>query len=117
MSETVYIDTSIIGYLTARTSNNLILMANVEATRQWWDIRRTQFELYISQTVLDEAARGDVEIASKRLEMLRDFPLLEVDESVQDLAMVFLTKSNLPPKLPMMPFISQSLQFMAWIIC
>ncbi len=98
MSETVYIETSIIGYLTARTSNNLILMANVEATREWWDTRRTQFDLYISQTVLDEAARGDAEIASRRLEVLSDFPLLEVNEAVQDLAMQFLTKSNLPPK-------------------
>jgi hypothetical protein len=64
MSETVYIETSIIGYLTARMSNNLILMANVETTREWWDARRDQFELYISQTVLDEAARGDAEIGS-----------------------------------------------------
>ena len=98
MSETVYIETSIIGYLTARTSNNLILMANVEATREWWDARRDQFELYISQTVLDEAARGDAAIARRRLEILSDFPLLEVNEAVQDLAAQFLTKSNLPPK-------------------
>jgi predicted nucleic acid-binding protein len=98
MSETVYIETSIIGYLTARTSNNLILMANIEATRDWWDTRRTQFDLFISQTVLDESARGDTEISSRRLEILSDFPLLEVNEAVQDLAMRFLMKSNLPPK-------------------
>jgi|688.fasta_scaffold660274_1 predicted nucleic acid-binding protein len=98
MSETVYIETSIIGYLTARMSNNLILMANVETTREWWDARRDQFELYISQTVLDEAARGDAEIATRRLEILSGFPLLEVNEAVQDLSTQFLTKSNLPPK-------------------
>jgi predicted nucleic acid-binding protein len=98
MSETVYIETSIIGYLTARTSNNLILMANVEATREWWDTRRTQFDLYILQTVLDEVAQGDAEIASRRLEILSDFPLLEVSAAVRDLAMQFLTKSNLPSK-------------------
>lgn len=98
MSETVYIETSIIGYLTARTSNNLILMANVEATREWWETRRNQFELYISQTVLDEVARGDAEIAKKRLEILSDLPLLEVNEAVQYLAAQFLAKSNLPPK-------------------
>lgn len=74
MSETVYIETSIIGYLAARPSNNLIVMANVEATREWWDVRRVQFDLYISQTVLDEVARGDAEIATRRLEMLSDFP-------------------------------------------
>ncbi len=98
MSETVYIETSIIGYLTARPSNNLILMANLEATREWWETRRDQFTLYISQVVLDEVARGDAEIATKRLEILRDFPLLEVSEAVQNLAAQFLGKSNLPPK-------------------
>ncbi|NEO47253.1 MAG: type II toxin-antitoxin system VapC family toxin [Moorea sp. SIO4A3] len=98
MSETVYIETSIIGYLTARSSNNLILMANVEATREWWDTRRTQFRLYISQVVLDEVGRGDPEIANRRLELLINFPLLEVNEAAQNLAAKFLSKSNLPPK-------------------
>lgn len=98
MNETVYIETSIIGYLTARSSNNLILMGNVEATRDWWETRRTQFTLYISQIVLDEVARGDSKIATRRLEILHDFPLLEVNEDVQNLAGQFLTKSNLPPK-------------------
>lgn len=98
MSETVYIETSIIGYLSARSSNNLILMANVEATREWWDNRRSQFSLYISQVVLDEVAQGDDEIATRRPEILRDFPLLEIDQAVQNLAAQFLSKSNLPPK-------------------
>jgi len=98
MTETVYIETSIIGYLSARSSNNLILMANVEATRQWWDNLRSQFTLYISQVVLDEVAQGDSAIAAQRLEILRDFPLLEVDQAVQNLAAQFLSQSNLPPK-------------------
>ncbi|MCL1469240.1 type II toxin-antitoxin system VapC family toxin [Argonema antarcticum] len=98
MIETVYIETSIIGYLTIRPNNNLILMANSEATREWWDTRRHQFDLYISEVVLDEVARGDVEIANRRLEILQDFPLLTVNESVQNLAAQFLAKSNLPPK-------------------
>lgn len=67
MSETVYIETSILGYLSARTSNNLILMANVAATQAWWDNRRSQFALYISQVVLDEVARGDTQMARLRL--------------------------------------------------
>ena len=98
MTETVYIETSIIGYLSARSSNNLILMANVEATREWWDSRRSQFALYISQVVLDEVARGDSAIAAQRLEILRGFPLLEVDQAVQNLAAQFLRQSNLPLK-------------------
>ncbi len=98
MTESVYIETSIVGYLTARTSNNLILMANMETTRQWWENHRSHFNLYISQVVLDEVARGDVEIAARRLEILRNFPLLDVSEAVQGLATQFLAKSNLPSK-------------------
>jgi hypothetical protein len=82
MSETVYIETSLVGYLTARPSNNLILMANLEVTRRWWETRRGQFSLYISQVVLDEAAVGDSEMAARRLEILQDIPVLELTESV-----------------------------------
>jgi hypothetical protein len=35
MSETVYIETSILGYLTARSTKNLILAANMEITKDW----------------------------------------------------------------------------------
>jgi predicted nucleic acid-binding protein len=98
MSETVYIETSMVGYLTVRPSNNLILMANLEVTRKWWETRRSQFTLYISQVVLDEAAQGDSEMASKRLEILQSLPVLELNEAVQDLGAQFLTRSNLPPK-------------------
>jgi len=98
MSETVYIETSIIGYLTARTSNNLIVMANAETTRRWWNNRRFQFQLYISQVVLDEVSRGDSEIAERRLDLLREFPLLDVNKSVQTLAEQYIRYSNLPLK-------------------
>ena len=98
MSETVYIETSVIGYLTVRPSNNLILMANLEITRKWWDTRRSQFTLYISQVVLDEARQGDPEMASKRLEILQNISVLELTEAIQDLGMQFLTRSNLPAK-------------------
>jgi len=98
MSGTVYIETSIVGYLTVRPSNNLILMANMEITREWWETHRSQFNLYISEIVLDEAAKGDAEIATKRLEILRDFPLLVLNENVRNLATQFLARSNLPPK-------------------
>ena len=98
MSETVYIETSILGYLTARPSRNLVLVANTEVTREWWDMRRSDFNLYTSQAVLKEVSQGDTEMASRRLEILRDFPLLELNQSVLDLAEQFLGRSNLPSK-------------------
>ena len=72
MSESVYIETSVIGYLTARSIKNLIIAGNIETTRDWWQNRRNDFVLYISQVVLDEVAKGDAEIALKRLEILNE---------------------------------------------
>jgi predicted nucleic acid-binding protein len=98
MSESVYIETSILGYLTARPSRNLILVANAEVTREWWDKRRSEFDLYTSQAVLQEVAQGDAEIATQRLEILRGFPLLDLNQAVFDLAEQFMARSNLPAK-------------------
>lgn len=96
MSETVYIETSFLGYLTARSTKNLIIAGNIELTRDWWKLRRSAFTLYISQVVLSEAAQGDPEIAAQRLEVVRGLPLLEVTEAVENLAEQFMMRSNLP---------------------
>ena len=98
MSETVYIETSILGYLTARSTKNLILAANMEITKDWWESRQNSFTLYTSEAVLDEVAQGDSAIATQRLEILRDVPLLTLNQAVQGLSAQFLARSNLPPK-------------------
>ncbi|MBN3945293.1 MAG: type II toxin-antitoxin system VapC family toxin [Nostoc sp. NMS7] len=98
MSETVYIETSILGYLTARSTRNLILAANIEVTKEWWESRRSSFTLYVSQVVLDEVTRGDTEIALKRLQILEVLPLVELNRAVKNLSAQFLARSNLPPK-------------------
>jgi hypothetical protein len=90
MSETVYIETSILGYFTARSTKDLILAANIEITKDWWKFRRNAFNPYTSEAVLEEVAQGDAEIATQRLEILRDFPLLTLNQAVQDLAEQFL---------------------------
>jgi predicted nucleic acid-binding protein len=98
MKESIYIETSLIGYLTARPNNNLVFMANQEITRRWWNTRRGEFMLYISSIVLDEAAKGDSEMVEQRLRILEDLPVLELTEEVKVLGSQFLAKSNLPPR-------------------
>lgn len=98
MSESVYIETSILGYLTARSTRDLIVAANIELTRNWWNTRRQNFTLYISQAVLTETTQGDAEISDQRLKIARDFPLLDLNADVEALATQFLTRSNLPAK-------------------
>ncbi|MDJ1176553.1 type II toxin-antitoxin system VapC family toxin [Roseofilum capinflatum] len=98
MAKTVYIETSCVGYLTVRPSNNLIVMANMEITRRWWEERREKFNLYISQVVWDEASQGDSEMVKRRLEIIQDIPLLNITETARELGIQFLTRSNLPAK-------------------
>ena len=98
MSETVYIETSILGYLTARPSRDLVVAANIEIPREWWDNRRSYFQLYTSQAVIKETSQGDAQIASRRLEIIRDFILLDLTQSVLNLAENFWERSSLPAK-------------------
>jgi len=75
---TVYIETSIIGYLTARSSDAVIFLARQELTRQWWNEQRAKYELVSSQLVLDEAGAGDPTAAQERLAYLDGLPLLDI---------------------------------------
>jgi len=68
----------------------------MEVTKDWWEYRRSAFTVYISELVLKEARQGDAEMAAKRLEVLGDFPLLELNKDVKDLAAQFQARSNLP---------------------
>ena len=58
MKQRVYLETTIVSYLTARPSRDLILAAHQDVTRQWWERRREDFEVVVSQLVVDEAGRG-----------------------------------------------------------
>jgi predicted nucleic acid-binding protein len=98
VSETVYIETSVLGHLTARPTNNLIVSANIKITQDWWNEHRGSFTLYASELVEDEAAKGDPAIATQRVEVLRALMLLELTEEAFELSRAFLRRSNLPEK-------------------
>jgi len=59
VARTVYVETSIISYLAAHPSRDLIVAARQQLTHTWWRQRRPAFEVYVSQVVLDEALAGD----------------------------------------------------------
>ncbi len=96
--ETVYVETSIFGYLTARPTENLIVAANIKVTQDWWLNSRNSFLLYASQLVEDEATRGDAIIASQREGLLKPITFLALTEEAVELAQAFLQQSNLPAK-------------------
>jgi predicted nucleic acid-binding protein len=98
MAGRVYLETTIPSYLTAWLSRDLVMAGRQLTTREWWEKRRLEFEIFVSQVVLDEAARGDPDAAKRRLEVLVDLPLLEVSGNARSLAQELMERVTLPSK-------------------
>ena len=94
----IYIETTIPSYLTARRSRDLRIAADQETTEEWWEARRTSYELFVSETVLDEAGSGDAEFAGKRLSALDGLPRLALTAEAAALATRLLTTEIIPAK-------------------
>jgi hypothetical protein len=98
MKPRVYIETTIVSYLTARPTHDLIMAAHQSLTRDWWDTRRAQFDLFCSQLVVNECAAGDKSAAQRRLEALAGIDLLEPTEAALAFAGRLLSSGTIPAK-------------------
>ena len=86
MASSVYIETTIASYLTARRSRDLVQRAHQQLTRRWWRTRRPQFDLYVSPLVIQEAGGGDPLRARRRLAALKATPVLDATSDAMQLA-------------------------------
>lgn len=98
MAERVYIETTVVSYLTARPNRDLIVAAHQQITHDWWDTRRGDYELCVSQLVLQEAGDGYAQAAKDRLAVLATMALLEIKEEAVDLAEGLVRTGALPAK-------------------
>ena len=94
----VYIETSIVSYLTARPSSSLIAAAWQKETVDWWETQKDRFDLYISEVVVEEAGRGDESAASRRLRALEHIEVLQIERKSVDLAKALIEQGALPRK-------------------
>ena len=98
IKEKVYLETSVISYLTARPSLDIVKLAKQELTRQWWEKNKSAYDFYISDPVLAEIRRGDAEAAQHRMSIVTELPTLDVNEEVVDLHERFFSGKILPNK-------------------
>jgi len=104
MRPRVYIETSIPSYLTARRSRDLVATANQEITQEWWDTRKDDFYLVISEFVVREASAGDPNAASNRLAAIAGIPELNVTDEVGELARILIEQIPIPAKAQLEAF-------------
>jgi hypothetical protein len=98
MADRVYIETTIVSYLTARPNRDVVIAGHQQITHEWWDTRRTSYELCVSALVLDEASAGDAQAAQERLLVLQPMLVLETTTEALELAEELLRAGALPRK-------------------
>jgi hypothetical protein len=97
MKRKVYIETSVISYLTARPSKTILGAAHQQLTLSWWE-KRFEYDLLVSQSVWQECAAGDPDAARRRLAALEGLDVLAITEDMIGLAEELIAKRLIPVK-------------------
>jgi len=93
---TVYLETTIPSYLASRPAQDLVLAGEQLLTHEWWEKRRADFVLLVSGYVLDEAQRGDVEAAQRRLDFIGSLKELEITQASIELTQTIIASPVFP---------------------
>ena len=91
-------ETSIVSYLKSHPSRDIVILAHQEITRRWWKNCLTNYDVFISEIVLEGARRGNVEAAKERLAVLAKFPGLSIIKDVEHLAAIYARELTIPAK-------------------
>lgn len=95
MKPRVYVETSILSYLTALPSRDLVQAAYQQLTVEWW-ARRERFDLFVSEAVLAEVRRGDPAAAARRLGAAEALRVLAATDEARALATALLQAAVMP---------------------
>ena len=96
--KSIYLESSVVSYLAARPSRDLVVAGNQQVTRDWWETRRVECQLFVSDVVVAECAAGDPTAASEREVFLARLPVLTTTEEAEALADALLSAMALPKK-------------------
>ena len=94
----MYVETTIPSYATGRPSRDVVVLGNQEVTRQWWQMRREKYHLFVSTFVIDETSAGDPEMAKRRLDLLHGIDVLGSEAGAEELAIAIGEALGIPKK-------------------
>jgi len=104
MKPTVYIETSIIGYLTTKPSNDSLTAAHQQITADWWQTIQPQVTCFISPFVVREISQGHPEAATRRLQIVSHLSVLHHNDKIEQLAHTYFAATGIPEKTRMDAF-------------
>ena len=100
MKPKVYVETTVIGYLTSWPSGDLVVAGRQKITRDWWRYASTAFDLVTSELVRREASAGDPQAVRDRFEILKDVPALAVSREADEFARALVSRGAVPGTEP-----------------
>jgi len=100
MKKNLYIETTVVSYLTAKPSRDIMIAGHQEATRELWDQLSSRYKTYVSALILEEAGKGDPDQAQMRLAAIAKFPMLDIEDEARLLAEKIIAKKGIPCEYP-----------------
>ncbi len=92
----IYVETTVIGNVAGRIHSDPDVGSRQRTTRTWWNAAAAQYELVISQLVIDECSDGDPAAAQERLDVLDDLTVLAITDDARTLARVLNAEGAVP---------------------
>jgi predicted nucleic acid-binding protein len=96
--KSLYIETTIPSYVTARESSKLLTATRQLLTKRFWEEERHHYRLYTSQYTIEECADGDPEAAKRRLDFLSKITVLPKTEEIANLAKTYFEILSIPER-------------------
>ena len=93
MKESVYIESSVISYLTSRPSRDLVIAYRQHVTLDWWENQRADFELVVSSLVCEEIQEGEPEASQNGIKAIEEIEILDVAEKSIELAELLMLEN------------------------
>lgn len=94
----VYVETSVFSLIVARPSRDKLMAERQIQTRDWWQTDAATFDLYASETVRFEAARGNAEMSAKRLALSDSIKILPTSEAAHEICDILIGEEMLSAK-------------------
>ena len=95
----IYIETSVISYFVSDLSENIRIAGHQLATKKFWETIKN-YDVYISDIVVDEITKGNETQKNLRLNAVKNFCLLKIDDEARKLARKILDDKIVPDKFP-----------------
>lgn len=100
MNPSVYIETSVIGYLTSWPRKDPTVAGHQNTTRLWWSTAGKRFEMFVSQLVVRECSDGDPDAVKDRIASIDGIPVLPITPDAESLANALIQGRAVPESEP-----------------